>query len=133
MFRETLCTESSKGFTLIEVLVSLILGTLIVGGVMGLISVSLQFTQRVDKKSLAQPVLEAAAQEILLHPEKAAEGTLTLIELPGKPSVDIGMSSVQGTDGYDLGNQAGKLYRVQISYEGNLLELSLIVPESDFQ
>lgn len=126
-------TESSRGFTLIEVLVSLILGTMIVGGVMGVISVSLQFTQRVDKKSLAQPVLEAAAQEIMLNPEKASEGSLTLNELPDKPSVDIKISSVQGPDGYEISSRAGQLYRVQISYEKNLLEFSLIVPQPDFQ
>jgi prepilin-type N-terminal cleavage/methylation domain-containing protein len=133
LFKPVPFTKSNQGFTLVEVLVSLILGTLIVGGVMGLISVSLQFLQRVEKKSLSQPVLEAAAQEIILHPEKAAEGNLVLNELPGNPSVDIVMSSVQGADGYDVSNRAGKLFRVQISYQGNLLELSLIVPESDFE
>lgn len=126
-------SKSSAGFTLIEVLVSLIIGTLIVGGVMGVISVSLQFMQRVEKKSLVQPVLEAAAQEILLHPEKAAEGSLTLDELPGKPSVNIDISSVQGPDGYEISSRAGQLYQVQISYERNLLEFSMIVPEPDFQ
>lgn len=124
---------SIKGFTLIEVLVSLIIGTLIVGGVMGVISVSLQFMQRVDEKSRAQPILEAAAQEILLHPEKAKESSLTLDDLPDKPSVNVETSEVVGSDGYDISNRAGRLYRIQISYRGNMLEFSLIVPESDFQ
>ena len=66
------------GFTLIEVLVGLIIGTLILGGVMGLISVSLQYTQRVKEKAQVQPVLEAAAQQILADPKKALEGSLSM-------------------------------------------------------
>jgi len=125
--------KNDHGFTLIEVLVSLILGTLIVGGVMGVISVSLQFMQRLDKKSIVQPVLEAAAQEIILHPEKAKEGVLTLDELPDKPSVELGLVNVQGPDGYDISNRGGDLYRVRIGYERNSIEFSLIIPPSDLQ
>jgi len=125
--------KSDSGFTLIEVLVSLVLGTLIVGGVMGVVSVSLQYTQRVDKKSVVQPVLEAAAQELLVHPEKAQDGSLTLSEFPNKPTVDVSIASVQGADGYEISNRVGQLYRVQISYERNLLEFSLIIPQSELQ
>lgn len=125
--------KNGHGFTLIEVLVSLILGTLIVGGVMGVISVSLQFMQRLDRKSTIQPVLEAAAQEIISHPEKAREGDLTLDDLPGKPLVQLDIAKVQGPDGYDISNRQGDLCRVQIGYEGNSLEFSLIIPPSDLQ
>lgn len=125
--------KKSQGFTLIEVLVCLIIGTLIVGGVMGVISVSLQFMQRLDRKSTIQPVLEAAAQEIISHPEKATEGDLTLVDLPGKPSVELDVVKVQGPDGDDISNRVGDLCRVRIGYEGSSLELSLIIPSSDFQ
>ena len=125
--------RAGSGFTLIEVLVSLVLGTLIVGGVMGVISVSLQFMQRVDKKSAIQPVLEAAAQEIILHPEKAKEGDLVLDSLPDKPLVNIEITTVPGPDGYDISTRSGDLYQIRLSYEGSSLELSLIIPQSDFQ
>jgi prepilin-type N-terminal cleavage/methylation domain-containing protein len=128
-----LVIKSSRGFTLIEVLVSLIIGILIVGGVMGVISVSLQFTQRVERKSLTQPVLQAAAQEIFLHPEKAKEGSLTLPGLPDKPAVEIQIRSVQGSDGEDISSRAGQLYRVELMYEDSSLEFSLIIPETDFE
>lgn len=130
--RHKACRKATAGFTLLEVLVSLILGTLIVGGVMGVISVSLQFIQRVEKKSAVQPVLEAAAQEIIVYPEKAKEGILTLDELPGEPSVKVTTATVQGPDGYDISNRTGDLHRVQIDYQGNLLEFSLIIPRTEF-
>ncbi len=100
---------------------------------MGVISVSLQFMQRVDKKSTIQPILEAAAQEIISHPEKAKEGDLTLEELPGKPSVELSLVNVQGPDGYEISSRGGDLYRVRIGYERNSIEFSLIIPTSDLQ
>jgi prepilin-type N-terminal cleavage/methylation domain-containing protein len=128
-----LTMQSSRGFTLIEVLVSLIIGTLIVGGVMGVISVSLQFTQRVERKSLVQPVLQAAAQEVMQHPEKAKEGALSLPGLPGKPAVEIQLRTVQDANGEDISSRAGQLYRVEIQHKGSSLEFSMIIPESDFE
>lgn len=122
---------NSAGFTLIEVLVSLVLGTLIVGGVMGVLSVSLQFMQRVDTKTAVQPVLEAAAQEILMFPEKATEGSLTLTQFPDRPTVNVALFAAKDSDGYEISNKAGQLYQVQISYRRNLLEFSLIIPPLD--
>lgn len=122
---------SSPGFTLLEVLVSLILGTLIVGGVMGVLSVSLQFMQRVDAKTAVQPVLEAAAQELLMFPERAKEGSLTLSQFPDRPRVDVTLFIVKDQDGYEINSSAGQLYQVQLSYRKNLLEFSLIIPPLD--
>jgi prepilin-type N-terminal cleavage/methylation domain-containing protein len=126
-------SRSDRGFTLIEVLVGLIIGTLVLGGVMGLISVSLNFTHRVKEKSQVQPILEAAAQEIIAHPEEAAKGALKMEDSPGTPSVNIGLSRVLGPDGSDMGNRMGDLYRVQLNCRGHLLEFSLIIPKPDFQ
>lgn len=123
--------SNSPGFTLVEVLISLVLGTLIVGGVMGVLSVSLQFMQRVDTKTAVQPVLEAAAQEILMFPERAKEGSLTLTQFPNKPTVDVALFIAKDSDGYEISNRAGQLYQVQISYQRNLLEFSLIIPPLD--
>lgn len=125
------CCSNSPGFTLVEVLVSLVLGTIIVGGVMGVLSVSLQFMQRVDTKTAVQPVLEAAAQEILMFPERAKEGSLTLAQFPNKPTVAVALFIVKDSDGYEISNRAGQLYQVQISYRRNLLEFSLIIPPLD--
>lgn len=128
---ESLWPNGSSGFTLLEVLVSLVLGTLIVGGVMGVLSVSLQFTHRVDMKTAVQPVLDAAAQELLMFPERAKEGSLTLSRFPDKPTVDVTLFVVKDHDGYEINSRAGQLYQVQLSYRKNLLEFSLIIPPLD--
>jgi len=73
----------ARGFTLLEMLVSLIVGTLIVGGVMGLISSSMQYKFRLKDKSLAQPILETAAQAILADPKRI--GDRYLREPKGSP------------------------------------------------
>lgn len=62
--------SSRSGFTLLEVLVSLILGSMIVGGLLGLISLSLHYQHRLKEKSQLQPLLEAAAEEILADPRR---------------------------------------------------------------
>ena len=120
-----------NGFTLIEVMVGLIIGTLILGGVMGSISASLNFNQRVRQKSQVQPLLEAAAQEILAHPEKAQQGTITFKDFPGAPTVNITLIRAIGSDGSSVGGNYGELYRVQLYCQGHLLEFSLIVPKSE--
>jgi Tfp pilus assembly protein PilV len=123
--------HSENGFTLLEVMVGLILATLMVGGVMGAISAALQYSHRVKEKGRGWSVLEAAAQEILTHPEKAEKDSLTLEDLPDDPRVDIQLTEVERPDGLNVGNRFGQLYQVQLRYEGSLLEFSVIVPESE--
>ena len=72
------CGSRRGGFTLLEVLVSLILGSMIVGGLMGLISLSLHYQHRLKIKSQIQPLLESAAEEILADPQKAAAGSMSM-------------------------------------------------------
>ena len=122
--------SSGSGFTLIEVMVALILGTLIVGGVMGLISVSLQYTQRVNAKSRILPILEAAAEQILVNPEAAGQGALTMNDFPGE-EVNISIMKAFEKDDTGLGKRNGQLYRVQLSCRGHLLEFSLIIPQQE--
>ena len=69
------------GFTLLETVVSLAIGTLIIGSVMGLISESLRYRMNLKEKAQAQTVLDSAAQIILADPEKAAQGFVRLGEL----------------------------------------------------
>jgi prepilin-type N-terminal cleavage/methylation domain-containing protein len=122
----------AKGFTLLEVMVSLIVGTIVTGGVMGLISVSLQYKQRLKEKSRIQPVLEAVAQAILADPRQAAEGNLNLSALKDAPPVDI--SVVRVTEGQQSGsNRMDQLYRVLLACKGQMLEFSVIIPRSEFQ
>lgn len=123
---------SAGGFTLLEVMIALVIGTLIVGGVMGLISTSLQYRHRLQVKTQAQPVLEAAAEEILSHPELAQKDSLTLQNLPESPSVAIARFPVQLPQG-SLGNQHRTLYKVLLSYETSRLEFSLVIPSSALQ
>lgn len=122
----------AKGFTLLEVMVSLIVGTIVAGGVMGLISVSLQYKQRLKEKSRIQPVLEAVAQAILADPRQAAEGNLNLSALKDAPPVDI--SVVRVAEGQQSGsNRMDQLYRVLLACKGQMLEFSVIIPQSEFQ
>lgn len=122
----------AKGFTLLEVMVSLIVGTIVAGGVMGLISVSLQYKQRLKEKSRIQPVLEAVAQAILADPRQAAEGNLNLSALKDAPPVDI--SVVRVAEGQQSGsNRMDQLYRVLLACKGQMLEFSVIIPRSEFQ
>jgi hypothetical protein len=122
---------SSGGFTLVEVVICLLLATLIVGGVMGLISTSLQYSQRVREKAEDRPILEAAAQVILADPKKAESGSLILEGLPGAPKVDIGLVEVvvdAGNKDNETETQSGQLYRVELYYRASLLEFSVIIP-----
>lgn len=119
------------GFTLLEVMVSLMISTLIVGGVMGLMSVSLQFSERVKEKSSVQPVLEAAAQEIIAYPEKALDGSIVLSEFPEEP-VAIALAEVVGADGELLKNRSSQLYRIQLACRGERLEFSILIPIQKF-
>lgn len=119
---------SQPGFTLLEMLVSLIIGTIIVGGVMGLISVSLRHSFQIREKSQIQPILESAAQMILADPQRAADGSVSLTELPGNPVVAVSLAPVELGE-KTAGTQSGGLYRVMLSYRTGRLEFSLIVPD----
>ena len=122
--------SSCSGFTLIEVMVGLILGTVILGGVMGLISVSLQYTHRVNDKSRIQPILEAAAEQILANPEVAGKGSLTITDFPDD-AVRIDVVKAFEQDEHGLGTRKSQLYRVQLNCRGHLLEFSLLIPQEE--
>ncbi len=118
------------GFTLVEIVVCLLLGTLIVGGVMGLFSSSLHQQQRMKEKAEDWPVLEAAAQIILADPESALNGVVSVDGLPGAPVVDVYLTQVDlGSEGTDAQSEAGRLYRAELHFRSSMLELSLIVPK----
>jgi len=123
----TLFRSNRRGFTLLEMLVSLIIGTIIAGGVMGLISVSLQHKYRIKEKSLIQPVLESAAQLILADPARTAEGSVVLNNLAGSPVVGVSLVPVPLDDNLP-GGSAGQLCRVMLNYRTGQLEFSMIVP-----
>ena len=116
-----------------EVMVALIIGTVIVGGVMGVISVSLQYSKRVKEKSLYQPVLEAAAQEILANPELAKEGAINVAGIPNAPPVSVSIAEVTGSSGDEVRIRTGQLYRVMLSCAGQVLEFSVIIPQSQLE
>jgi len=119
-----------RGFTLLEMLVSLIIGTIMVGGVMGLISTSMQHKFRIQEKSRIQPILETAAQTILADPKRIAEGSVSFGELAGSPVVAIQAAPVNIRDSR-TGNKAGELYHVILSYRTGQLEFSVLVPPAD--
>lgn len=122
--------SSKKGFTLLEVMVALIVGTLIVGGVMGLLSTTLQYTHRLKEKSQIQPVLDAAAQEIFANPEKVLAGSLTMAAFPNSPPVKVFAVRQTGEDESFGTRSTGQLYRVLLDCRGQVLEFSVIIPES---
>ena len=130
---KTAISRTAGGFTLLEVMVALIIGTVIVGGVMGVISVSLQYSKRVKEKSLYQPVLEAAAQEILANPELAKEGAINVAGIPNAPPVSVSIAEVTGSSGDEVRIRTGQLYRVMLSCAGQVLEFSVIIPQSQLE
>lgn len=120
--------EQQRGFTLLEIMVSLILGALIMGGVMGSISVSLQYSQRVREKIQEHSILEAAAQELLANPQALKQGALILDGFPGAPSVVIHAYPVEVSENALVKNPRGELYRVMLTHGVQKLEFSIIVP-----
>ena len=132
--RSLLNRRGSRGFTLVELLVSLIIGTLIAGGVMGLISVSLQYQHRMKEKSGIQPILESAAEVILADPRQIEKGSVPLGEVPGSPTVEVLAVPVNLPNANRFGApDRGQLTRVMLVFAGHRLELSVIIPppESD--
>ncbi len=119
-----------RGFTLLEMLVSLIIGTIVAGGVMGLISVSLQHKFRLKDKGQIQPILETAAEAILADPQRIKDGSVTFGELAGSPVVRISAMPVEVGQNV-TGNRGGQLYRVLLDYRGGYLEFSVLVPPED--
>ncbi len=128
---ERACYSTEGGFTLLEVMVSLIIGALILGGVMGLISVSLQYSQRLKVKSQIQPLLESVAQEILANPEKAVTGSLVLASEPGAPQVNVLYAKEELPDLKGMAAHPAELYRVMLECRGQVLEFSLYVTPTD--
>jgi prepilin-type N-terminal cleavage/methylation domain-containing protein len=122
--------RETAGFTLLEVMVALTIGVLILGGVMGAISSSLQYSYRVKEKSLVQPVLEAVAQEILIQPERIHEGQMVVKAFRDAPPVYIAAIKVPGMDDFGEAHSTGELHRVLLSCQGQRLEMSVLVPKS---
>lgn len=118
----------SPGFTLVEIMVALVIGTLIVGAVMGLISNSMQHRFRLKDKRQIQPILETAAQAILDDPQRIGEGAITFGDRKGSPVV--GVRSVPVEISENRAGNKGRLYRVMLDYRGGHLEFSVIVPPS---
>ncbi len=122
--------HSYGGFTLLEMLVSLVIGTLILGGVMGMISVSMQYRYRLQEKSQIQPVLESAAQMVLADPKRATGGVIDLPELPGAPAVRVSALPVD-LPNMQTGIKRGQLARVILRYKTGELEFSVIIPTTN--
>lgn len=118
----------SKGFTLLEVMVGLVIAVVVLGGAMGGISAALQLGVRIKDRNVIQPVLEAAAQEILASPEKLLQGTMASQMVEGAPPVNIVAQQVVAPNGDDLPNRSGQLYRVLLQCKSQTLELSVLVP-----
>jgi prepilin-type N-terminal cleavage/methylation domain-containing protein len=119
---------NAAGFTLLEVMVSLIIGVLIVGGVMGAISMSINHRLRVQQRLFETAVLEAAAQQLLAQPRNFESGSVTLDEFPGSPQVGIQAIRVELDERPAGEERRSQLYRVLLSYARQQVELSVIVP-----
>jgi prepilin-type N-terminal cleavage/methylation domain-containing protein len=122
--------NNDRGFTLLEVMVALTIAVILLGGVMGAISSSLQYSHRVKEKGLVQPLLEAVAQELLVDPEKIHEGQMSVRAFQDAPPVIITAIKAVGTEKFGQAEPVGELYRVMLSCRGQHLELSLLVPKS---
>ncbi len=125
--------SSVRGFTLLEMMVSLAIGALIIGAVMGVISESLRYRMNLKEKAYVQPILESAAQLILADPASALKGVVRLTELEGSPEVGVYMVPVPLDDQMLGGGKSGRLCRVMLNYKSAVLELSLIIPNNDLK
>jgi len=132
-FLRSLCSPCKRGFTLLEVMVSLALGALILGGLMGLISVSLQYNQRLKDKSQIQPLLESAAQQILADPKKATARSISMGTGAGAPQVNVHLARVELPESKAIAVRGGELYRVLLECRGQILEFSLFVTRSEME
>ncbi len=128
MTKRSVIQTNAAGFTLLEVMVSLILGMLIVGGVMGAISMALNHHQRIQKRLFESAVLEAAAQQLLAQPQDITLGSVTLDDFPGSPKVDIQAVLVDVGEQSTAGSRQNQLYRVLLGYARRQVELSILVP-----
>ena len=118
--------SSARGFTLLEVLVSLAIGALLIGSVMGLISEALRYRTNLKEKTYVQPILESAAEVILADPQKATQGVVSLTELKGSPAVAVTLTPVPLDN--PTGKSQGTLCRVMLNYKSSNLEFSIILP-----
>jgi hypothetical protein len=114
-------------------MVTLALGALILGGLMGLISVSLQYNQRLKDKSQIQPLLESAAQEILADPKKAMARSISMGSGPDAPRVNIQLAKVELPEPTGMPIRTGELFRVLLECRGQVLEFSLYITRSDME
>jgi type II secretory pathway pseudopilin PulG len=120
--------RDSAGFTLLEVMVSLILGMMIVGGVMGGISMSLRYSQQVQKRLYESAVIQAAAEHLLTRPQDLELGSVILEDFPGSPRVGVEAMPVDIGDRQPEREQRSNLYRVLLSYANQRVEFSLQLP-----
>jgi len=120
--------RNRSGFTLLEILISLVIGALIIGAVMGVISESLRFRVNLKDKAYLQPILESAAQVIMGDPEIAREGFVRLGEFEGSPVVGVYLIPVPLDEQMAGGGKSGRLFRVMLTYRSASLEFSIIIP-----
>ncbi len=123
----------SRGFTLLEVMVGLVIAVVVLGGVMGGISSALRYGARIKERAAVQPILEAAAQEILAFPERLGQRTLVLETLEGGPQVSVLAQEVLAANGDELPNRSGRLYRVLLRSGAQTLEFSVFAPKSELE
>ena len=123
-------TARRSGFTLIEVVVALLVGTLVMGGVFGLLGSTFNLASRVRAKAERQPVLEAAFLEILADPRKALQGSVAVPGMKGAPRVEVRAvvvpRDVAGETGLST-DRRPELVRLRLLYQGAVLETSLMV------
>jgi type II secretory pathway pseudopilin PulG len=120
--------QGSAGFTLLEVMVCLVLGMMIVGGVMGGISMSIRYSQQVQKRLFESAVIGAAAEHLLSRPQDLELGSVILEDFPGSPRVGVEAMPVDIGDRQLGQDQRSHLYRVLLSYANQRVEFSLLLP-----
>ena len=122
-----------RGFTLLEMMVSLAIGALIIGAAMGLISESIRYKINLKEKAYIQPILESAAQVILADPVKAMAGFVRLGEIEGSPEVGVHLLPVPLDQETEGGGKSGRLCRVTLNYKSSSLEFSMIILNKDLK
>ncbi len=115
--------QAQEGFSLLEALVSLIIASLVVGGVSAVYSAHADSKKRLQIKEQEFAVLESAMQGLISGTIPLKQGNLNVEALRGAPMVSVAYTTVRSSDKLALA-------KVTLRYGGSALQTSLLIPDT---
>lgn len=115
-----------SGFSLLEVLVAMLVASIVIGGVMGSLSSSMALKRRGSEKMERWSRMETALMDMLANPQRVmAVGERHWAEETG---IKVEKRLVSETEAGELSPKNSHLVRVRMYLEGEMAELSIMVP-----